>query len=811
MPHAAMPPAAMPATGALLLLALAASGGRTSSTRVLIEAHCDSSLRIRIAPPGGAVQKKQVGALSEACAGSTTAVAQRLIGTGELTNGNVKAVATATSLTVMRVSDGATLLSGPLPTFGAAACGTGYHSISASFATGNASKKWYGLGQLGSSEASGGQPNCEDPVLDTAPMSMCTAHAGEDIGRGGRRIASCSAEKPSCLPAGATQQQCCDACTKDPTCKAWIYTPVKEGTHPQGSCWLMAAAGVPIKRANRISGGAFPARSSGECVVPLERSVLGPVSISSVKFWIAIPWLFNPWDGWGVFLNQPGDGMMDASNGIKATFTCQKQLDLWVTAAPAAAPNPSLAVFNSYAHATGLPSPLPDNGALYWQSRDAYKSQAEVIGIAKNFSARNLSVGVIVIDLGPPDAPPYYRLDPKRFPDVSAMSKQVAALTGADLMPNLKPTSVESSVCLACGSGHSADGKADDGNIDASAAACRSCVWEKRVKPALYDSGVKTFWLDDDEANKFKFNGPKCKPTTANGSPCSSSACCKSGFCNPNVEKCAPHHAGNGSSLGLAGSPAGGGMSMYSCGPAQYCEMAMAGKLWPQMYADGIKKEGGADGAKPLILSRNAWAGAAAHGVALWSSDIACSWVEFRAQVIVGMSSGLSGIPFWSSDVGGFSGKVPTTPELVSRWHQFGSVCPLYRSHGSRPANEPWSFGPEAEASITKSNYLRTSLKPYVMEMAANATKHGTPIMVPLWFYFPDDMELREREATTEFMFGPKYLAAPVLEKGATTRTLYLPKSAGGWVHYYSKKHYAGGGNVTVPAPFDELPLFVKA
>ena len=92
--------------------------------------------------------------------------------------------------------------------------------------------------------------------------------------------------------------------------------------------------------------------------------------------------------------------------------------------------------------------------SLYWQSRS--KSQAEVIGIAKNFTARNLSVGVIVIDLGPPNAPPYYRLDPARFPDVAAMSKQVAALTGADLMPNLKPTSVTSSDCPACGSGHSA-------------------------------------------------------------------------------------------------------------------------------------------------------------------------------------------------------------------------------------------------------------------------------------------------------------------------------------------------------------------
>ena len=176
--------------------------------------------------------------------------------------------------------------------------------------------------------------------------------------------------RESLVPTGG-----CDACTKDKTCKQWIYAPAAQGKHPKGACWLMAVAGLPRKSANRISGGASPhvpphSSGSGECVVPLERSGLGPVSISSVKYWIAIPWIFNL-DGWGVFLNQPGDGMMDASSGLKATFTCQKQLDLWVTAAPTAAPNRFPAVFNSCAHATGLPSPLPDNGALYWQSRDA--------------------------------------------------------------------------------------------------------------------------------------------------------------------------------------------------------------------------------------------------------------------------------------------------------------------------------------------------------------------------------------------------------------------------------------------------------
>jgi hypothetical protein len=106
------------------------------------------------------------------------------------------------------------------------------------------------------------------------------------------------------------------------------------------------------------------------------------------------------------------------------------------------------------------------------------------------------------------------------------------------------------------------------------------------------------------------------------------------------------------------------------------------------------------------------------------SSHQLCSWKELRAQVGVGLSSGLSGFPYWSSDVAGFSG-VPS-PELAARWHQFGSVCSLYRSHGSRTWNEPWSYGPEAEASITKSIKLRSALKPYIMELAANASAYGT-------------------------------------------------------------------------------------
>ena len=102
-----------------------------------------------------------------------------------------------------------------------------------------------------------------------------------------------------------------------------------------------------------------------------------------------------------------------------------------------------------------------------------------------------------------------------------------------------RPTSVKSADCPACGAGHTTDGRADDGNVDASSAACRACIWSKRLKPQLYDQGVTTFWLDDDERNKFTFNQATCAPTTPTGGACSSSACCASGFCDPSLEKCA--------------------------------------------------------------------------------------------------------------------------------------------------------------------------------------------------------------------------------------------------------------------------------
>jgi alpha-D-xyloside xylohydrolase len=283
-----------------------------AANSVLLTAHCDNSVRIRISPTE--VQKNLVGALEESCSSSP----RKPSSNSSLENGNLRVDVTGGQIKVTRLSDGESLLTGAVPIFtGNASCGATFHGFSSNFATSNTptSNMWYGLGQLESQN----QTYCTD-------------------------------DSPS----------------------------------------------------------------SEVCGSPLNRQDMGVVPISSVKYHVSIPWLYNraQGGGWGVFLNQPGDGSVDLRSGLGFSFTCQKQMDIWVTVAPAKSQNLAGDVYEQWSAAIGPPSQLPDKASLYWQSKCQYKDQAEILELASNFSSRNLSVGVIVIDLGLPADPPYYRLDP---------------------------------------------------------------------------------------------------------------------------------------------------------------------------------------------------------------------------------------------------------------------------------------------------------------------------------------------------------------------------------------------------------------
>jgi alpha-glucosidase (family GH31 glycosyl hydrolase) len=171
------------------------------------------------------------------------------------------------------------------------------------------------------------------------------------------------------------------------------------------------------------------------------------------------------------------------------------------------------------------------------------------------------------------------------------------------------------------------------------------------------------------------------------------------------------------------------------------------------------------------------------------------------------MNVGLAGIPLWGSDIGGFGFGGKCTPELYVRWFQFGAFSPLFRPHGDQTElREPWQFGPEVEAVCQRYLTLRYRLLPYIYTAAYEACTTGMPLMRPLVLAFPTDPQVFN--LSDEYLFGGDILVAPVVNEGATERVMYLP--VGNWVDFWTDTGYTGPCSLTVPAPLDTLPLFIR-
>ena len=243
------------------------------------------------------------------------------------------------------------------------------------------------------------------------------------------------------------------------------------------------------------------------------------------------------------------------------------------------------------------------------------------------------------------------------------------------------------------------------------------------------------------------------------------------------------------------------------------------GNIYPMLHEQGVYEGMRDEGEEAIItLCRSAWAGSQRYGAAVWSGDIASTFEALRTQVRAGLNIGLSGIPWWTTDIGGFHGGDINSPyfrELIVRWFQYGVFCPLFRLHGHRqPAgpmsggpNEVWSFGEEAGAIIEGLLFLRERLRPYVMQQMRLAHEQGIPPMRPLFFDFPADA--RCAAVDDQFMFGPDLLVAPVLDEGATARRLYLPAGTT-WRYAWSDETLDGGQWVTAAAPLSRIPLYLR-
>jgi alpha-D-xyloside xylohydrolase len=247
---------------------------------------------------------------------------------------------------------------------------------------------------------------------------------------------------------------------------------------------------------------------------------------------------------------------------------------------------------------------------------------------------------------------------------------------------------------------------------------------------------------------------------------------------------------------------------------------------------EGFRRDFG-DSRRVMILARAAWLGAQRNGTVFWSSDIISTWDMLKRSIPAGLNFTASGLPYWDTDIAGFfSPPIPADyhaahrplidgsdvrgtignyedyPELFVRWFEWGSFQPVMRAHGERMHNEIWSYGKQAEPILAKYLKLRHQLLPYTYSLAYRSYQTGAPYMRALFMDFPGDP--KAANIPDEYMYGPALLVAPVSEQGATSRDVYLPAGTD-WYNYWTKERYHGGQSITVNAPIDTLPLFVRA
>ena len=493
---------------------------------------------------------------------------------------------------------------------------------------------------------------------------------------------------------------------------------------------------------------------------------------------VTIPFLVSS-RGYGLLWNNPGVGRVElASNGTRWVADSAAQIDYWITAGSPAQ------ILARYADATGHAPVLPEWAAGFWQSKLRYRTQDELLGVAREYKRRGLPLSVIVADYFHWTHLGDWKFDLTEWPDPAAMVRELSEL-GVKLMvsvwPSVSPLSENFALMrdrgLLIGSEHGplaqatwpdkgAAAPVDVAFYDPTNPEAREFVWSRVRENYLRRYGIDVYWLD------------ACEPEIRPGS-------------HENLRL----HAGPG--LAVA--------NMY---PREN-----AASFWEGMRAEGVQT---------VTFNRSAWAGSQRYGAVLWSGDIWPTWESLRAQIRAGLNVAMSGLPWWTTDIGGFHGGDPADPayqELVVRWFQFGAFCPLVRLHGNREPtmpfgldqtggpNEVWSFGDEAYAVLRDLLFLRERLRPYIMTLMRAAAASGLPPMRPLFVDFPSDPAAWEVEDA--FMFGPDLLVAPVTSPGSRSRPVYLPSGAT-WRDAWTDAPLPGGSVVSADAPLERIPLFLR-
>ncbi len=453
-------------------------------------------------------------------------------------------------------------------------------------------------------------------------------------------------------------------------------------------------------------------------------------------------------------------------------------------------------VISGYRYVTGKSPIMPEWAMGFWQSRERYRTQDELVGAVEELRKRNFGLDNIVMDwqFWEPDAWGSQEFEKSRFPDPKKMLDDVHKMNTKFMIsvwPKLYPTTqnykdldkngwmytraVKDGITDFVAPGYLAS------FYDAYASGGREMFWGQ-LDRNLNVLGIDAWWMDASE---------------------------------PNIKDCVPHSY----QKALTGPTALGSSTEF------YNTYALvnAKAIWQGLRSQEPNK-------RVFQLTRSGFAGLQRYSTATWSGDIGTRWEEMKAQISAGLNFAVSGIPYWTMDIGGFcvesrymmaqrnfdqTGEVNEDlkewRELNARWYQFGTFTPLYRAHGQYPLREIYNI--DAEGSPTYNtifyyNKLRYKMMPYIYSLAGKTWFDDYTIMRPLIMDYPEDLNVRD--LSTQYMFGPSLMVVPVYEYKATTKEVYFPAGTN-WYDFHTGKMYAGGQTQVVDAPYERMPLYAPA
>jgi len=447
-------------------------------------------------------------------------------------------------------------------------------------------------------------------------------------------------------------------------------------------------------------------------------------------------------------------------------------------------------IYQGYRLLTGVTHLLPKASYGYIQSKAIYPTQEQILDIAKGYRDRKLPLDVLVVDFLNMTRQGEMDLDPVRWPDPAAMNKQLKSMgitTLLSVWPHYAPGTqfydmlkqkgwlISNAEGVPDTRGYASD--VIGPNIDTTNPEAAKWWWDKIRDRYVKPDGFDYIWLDETEPDIDPYND-----------------------------------------FFYVGS----GKRYYNIYPLFHTT---------SVY-DGFRRDFG-DSHRVMSLARASYLGAQSNGTVFWSSDIYSTWDMLKRSIPAGLNFTASGMPYWDTDIAGFfSPPLPVNyhaahkplvdpsdakdnvsnyedyPELFVRWFQWGAFQPVMRAHGERMHNEVWAYGKQAETILSKYLRMRYQLMPYIYSLGYNSYLTGAPFTRALFMDFPNDPKVVD--IPDEYMFGPAFLVAPVTEQGATSRSVYLPAGSD-WYNYWTNERIKGGQTITVAAPIDTIPLFVRA